>query len=124
MGCGWASREPNPRDAPWPTGERLSGRAPFESVGRDLSREPASRFFPDAAPHLTARVRVLKSERALAGEHFVEHAAGAEQVAARVDLLALQLLRRHVLKRPLDLALLGQPVGQRCVGFLEYALPF
>ena len=35
-------------------------------------------------------------ERQLAGGHLVEHDAGGEQIAARVDLLAARLLRRHV----------------------------
>ena len=39
-------------------------------------------------------------ERAFAGEHLVEHAAEAEQIAARVKRLPLQLLRRHVRQRP------------------------
>ena len=37
--------------------------------------------------------RALPRERALAGQHLVQHAAEAEKIAAGVNLLALQLLR-------------------------------
>ena len=42
---------------------------------------------------------VVAVEGALVGEQLVEHHAGREQVGARVDLLALHLLGRHVLER-------------------------
>ena len=38
-------------------------------------------------------------ERPLAGEQLVQHDAGRKQVGARVDLLALDLLGRHVFER-------------------------
>ena len=44
----------------------------------------------------------------LPGRHLVEHGAEREDVGARVGLLALELLGRHVLERPEDRALLRQ----------------
>jgi hypothetical protein len=49
--------------------------------------------------------RALSGERPSTREKFVQHATEAEQIAARIDLLVLQLLRRHVLERPYDLRL-------------------
>ena len=53
-------------------------------------------------------------ERLLPGDHLVEHRAEREDVGARVGLLALDLLRRHVLKRAEDRALAVS--GAACVG--------
>ena len=51
---------------------------------------------------------VLPSNALLARRHLVEHAAQREDVRARVGLLPLELLRRHVLKRAEDRPLLRQ----------------
>jgi hypothetical protein len=61
-------------------------------------------------------------ECAFSGEHLVQHAAEREKVSPIVGQLALQLLRRHVLQRTDDGALLRQRSGQRFivrVGFLS-----
>ena len=39
---------------------------------------------------------ILALERQRAGQHSVQHCSQAEQIAARIDLLAARLLRRHV----------------------------
>src|SRR6185295_17162058 len=46
----------------------------------------------------------LARERLPAGQHLVEDASEREEVAARVGLPALELLRRHVLERAEDRA--------------------
>nr|WP_249937124.1 hypothetical protein [Roseateles sp. DAIF2] len=46
----------------------------------------------------------VAAEGALAGEHLVEHDAGREQVRAAVDLVALHLFGRHVLRRAQHIA--------------------
>ena len=68
-------------------------------------------------PHLAHRRRrvlqdraeqarlVLAGERLAARQHLEQHGAKREDVGARVRFLALDLLRRHVLKRPQDGAL-------------------
>ena len=50
----------------------------------------------------------LAGKRLLARSHLVQHAAQGEDVGAGVGLLALELLRGHVLERPEDRALFGQ----------------
>ena len=52
-----------------------------------------------------ARHRVsggLSRERALAGQHLVEHGAEGEHVGALIDLLSAYLLWRHVAEVPED----------------------
>ena len=49
-------------------------------------------------------------ERLPPRRHLVEHRAEREDVRPRVGLLALQLLRRHVLEGPQDRAFLRQPL--------------
>ncbi len=49
----------------------------------------------------------------LPGRHLVEHRAEGEDVGARVGLLALELLGRHVLERPEDRAFLRQALLRR-----------
>ena len=63
--------------------------------------------------------RAFAFERALAREHFVQHAAEAEQIAARVGFLALQLLRRHVLQGADDLPLVRERLASRGIALLE-----
>src|SRR4029450_660402 len=46
-------------------------------------------------------------ERALPGQHLVEDGTEREQIAARIGLLTLDLLRRHVANRPDDHAVGG-----------------
>src|SRR5262249_55136962 len=56
--------------------------------------------------------------------HLVEYTAEAEQIAARVDFPAVQLLRRHVLQCPDNLSLAREPGCQRSFAFLKRsALP-
>ena len=45
------------------------------------------------------RHHAVAAERALAGQHLVQHDAGGEQVGAAVELFAARLLGRHVLRR-------------------------
>ena len=52
--------------------------------------------------------QVLPLERLVAGEHLVEDDAEREEVRPVVDLLALDLLRRHVVRRAEELPLLGE----------------
>lgn len=49
-------------------------------------------------------------EGAMAGEHFVEHGAEREDVAAAVEFLAFNLFGRHVLKSADDGAFLGDGI--------------
>jgi hypothetical protein len=60
-------------------------------------------------------------------EHFIEHQAKREDVAARVDFLAralrLQLFRRHVIKRAHDLILAGERHGESGVAGRPGRLP-
>ena len=53
-------------------------------------------FLEDRRHRVGGRVAL---ERALAGQHFVEHRAEGEQIAARVDGLPAHLLGRHVADR-------------------------
>ena len=62
-------------------------------------------FFQDGAEQACL---ALAGKRPPAGEHLVEHAAKRPDVGARVGLLALHHLRRHVLKRAEDGALRRQ----------------
>ncbi len=62
-------------------------------------------FFHDRAEQTRLR---FADERAPAGEHLVEDAAEGPDVGARVRLLALHHLRRHVLERSEDRALRRQ----------------
>src|SRR6185503_7591781 len=55
----------------------------------------------------------LAIERAPARRHLVEHAAQRPDVAAGVGLLALELLRRHVLERADDRAFGGERLRHR-----------
>ena len=57
---------------------------------------------------------LVARERLLPRRHLVEHAPEREDVRPRVGLLALELLRRHVLERPEDRAFLRQRAC--CVG--------
>ncbi len=52
--------------------------------------------------------QVLALERLVAGQHLVEHHAQREEVGPVVHLLALDLLRRHVVGRAEELTLLGE----------------
>jgi hypothetical protein len=58
-------------------------------------------------------------KRALAAEHFVEHTAETEQVAAGVGSLGLQLFGCHVLERAQDLALLRERLRNRLVAITK-----
>src|SRR6202030_4348379 len=49
--------------------------------------------------------RALPFECSPSREHLVQHAAEAEQIAARVGLFSVQLLRRHVLQSSENLSL-------------------
>ncbi len=51
----------------------------------------------------------------LAGQHFVQHDAETVDIAARVDLLAMALLRAHVVRRAEDQSLVGHFHLQRHV---------
>ncbi len=53
-------------------------------------------------------------ERGAAGQHFVEHGAERENIAAAVEVLAFNLLRGHVLERANDGAFGGDGSGLRC----------
>ena len=46
-------------------------------------------------------------ERRFAGDHLVQHQPKGEDVAARIGFFPMEQLRRHVLNRPEDFALLG-----------------
>ena len=55
--------------------------------------------------------RIGPLKRSFPGDHFVEHQAERENVAARVSLPALQLLGGHVLQGTDDLPLVGEGLG-------------
>jgi hypothetical protein len=65
--------------------------------------------------------RGLPVERAPAREHLVQHAPEAEDVAARVGVFAVQLLRRHVLQRAENLSFGRQSRRQRGVDIRQRA---
>ena len=94
----------------------LRQRAPHHAFQRWRHRERRRLPFQNRRDHAG---RALAFERPLAREHLVQHAAEAEQIAARIRLLALQLLRRHVLQRPDNLPFRRQRLRQSGVGFLE-----
>src|SRR5262249_53609114 len=68
--------------------------------------------------------RALPLKCTLAAQRLVEHAAEAEQIAARIGLLALQLLRRHVMQGPENLSLAGQRGRQGGVALLKRTAAF
>ena len=74
-----------------------------------------------------SRDRRVTLEGAPTGDHLVEHATEAEDVGARVDGLALRLLRRHVRDSAHDGALLGDGCGvgsgRRSVNCLQTDVP-
>ena len=70
-------------------------QAARHDLGRAL-RAPASGARLVAQDRAHAPRRRVARERALAGQHLVEHRAEAEDIRARVERLALRLLRRHV----------------------------
>lgn len=80
-------------------GSGQPGRAPVRIS------EPPRLVITNALEH---RHRVLGAERRMAGAHCVHHRAEAEQVAPVIDLLAVRLLRRHVLWRACDASALRQ----------------
>ena len=55
-------------------------------------------------------------ERALAGDHLVQHRAEGEDVGAGIDVVALQLLGRHVGQRAENLPVEGERRGRRLLG--------
>jgi hypothetical protein len=59
-------------------------------------------------------------ERALPGQHLVQHASEREEVAASVGGLSLQLFGRHVVKGPDDLITPGQRLRDRSLIGLAY----
>ena len=81
-----------------------------------------------AASTIARRVRVHDRARSgspgscprtpASGQHLVEHRAEREDVGARIGLLALELLGRHVLQRAEDRALRGQ-IGGVVVGSID-----
>ena len=99
--------------------QRRSSRRPSsEIVARMLSPDSGSTMRSSGAgawsgggssrnTALTTCAVVSPRERSRAGEHFVEDRAEAEDVGARIERLALCLLRRHVRRRPEDRALDG-----------------
>ena len=72
---------------------------------------------------------VIARERHLAGERLVEHGAEGVDVGPAVDVVAAQLLGRHVIERPNPLARGGQaafrgaPLGQPEVGEVDVLAP-
>ncbi len=55
------------------------------------------------------RLLIFALERPRPGNHLVENAAHGPDIGPMIDLLALQLLRAHVGRRPDRLVALGQP---------------
>ena len=53
------------------------------------------------------RHQAVADERALPGEHLVQQDAGREQVGSAIELVALRLLGRHVLRRAQNVAHAG-----------------
>ena len=80
---------------------------------RSDSGDRRCRTFHNRCDH-TGRRRALK--RPLAGQHFIQHQAKREDVAAGLDFLAarlrLQLLGRHVVQRAHDLILARERHGE------------
>jgi hypothetical protein len=65
--------------------------------------------------HVDDRHRVVGGERLCAGQHLEQHDAQAVQVAARIELLAVPLLRAHVVRRAEDQPGIGDLELQRLV---------
>jgi hypothetical protein len=87
-----------------------------------FSRSPSRYAFLVNWALQRAHVTTVSIKRPLAGNDLVEDTAERKQVAARVSILALQLLGRHVLQRAQNLPLMSQCLGDRGV-VLQHAGP-
>ena len=80
---------------------------------RRRQRGPVRLAFDDRRERVRCR---FAAERAVAGQHLVEHAAERPDVRSLIDCLTTRLLRRHVRSGPEQLAIDGRCDHRRRVG--------
>jgi hypothetical protein len=95
-------------------GERLGDQRVDARIDLDVGRARARRLDLGGQVLGEHADRVLGGEHLRAGEHVVHERAHRIEIAARVDLVAADLLRRHEVRRADDLGALGDR-GRRLI---------